>query len=249
MTKIKFFQKDTTKKDIVFGILLVLSFTWLNTFIHQNSFSATYEEFYFVKNFAITALCTGYFFCLKKLVFDDFEIFGDDTRACVVGTAITGILMMLALLLEMGTDSFSIYTQKEIVLGTFIIHKKYVYGVWTIVWFPLHIDKIFARMRQERFRFQSILYGCICIIGLTLEGILLFRPMANIWLIDLVVFNSATLILAAWKYAINATRLRKGEIVAAILSYVIFSVYLLPLQCNDWGGNFPPSCAVKTGMR
>ena len=104
MTKIKFFQKDTTKKDIVFGILLVLSFTWLNTFIHQNSFSATYEEFYFVKNFAITALCTGYFFCLKKLVFDDFEIFGDDTRTCVAGTAVTGILMMLALLLEMGTD-------------------------------------------------------------------------------------------------------------------------------------------------
>lgn len=238
MTKIKFFQKDTTKKDIVFGILLVLSFTWLNTFIHQNSFSATYEEFYFVKNLAITALCTGYFFCLKKLVFDDFEIFGDDTRACVVGTAITGILMMLALLLEMGTDSFSIYTQKEIVLGTFIIHKKYVYGVWTIVWFPLHIDKIFARMRQERFRFQSILYSCICIIGLTLEGILLFRPMANIWLIDLVVFNSATLILAVWKYVINDTRLRKGEIVAAILSYVIFSVYLLPLQCNNWGKEF-----------
>ena len=56
LTKIKFFQKDTTKKDIVLGILLVLGLIWLNTFIHQISFSDTYGDFYFLKNFAITAL-------------------------------------------------------------------------------------------------------------------------------------------------------------------------------------------------
>ena len=69
MTKIKFFQKDTTKKDIVLGILLVLGLIWLNTFIHQNSFSDTYGDFYFLHSVqASFSFLKSWYLILKYLV-------------------------------------------------------------------------------------------------------------------------------------------------------------------------------------
>lgn len=234
MTKIKVFQKNTTIKDIVLGTMLVLGLIWLNTFIHQNSFSDGYGDFFFLKNFAIAVFCTGFYFGLFKDSFDG-ELFCDNTKTCVVSTAITGILMLIAVLLELGTDWFSIYGQKELVFGWLEIPKKYFYDVWTIVWFPINVGTVFRTMKKEHFVFRSILYGCIAIGGLTIEGILLFRPMTNIWLVDLAVLNVATLILAVWKYAISDTNVRKGNVIAGVLLYVIVRACLLPLQCDNWG--------------
>ena len=234
MTKIKTLLKNTTIKDIVLGILLVFGLIWLNTFIHQNSFSDAYGDFFFLKNYVIVVLYTGLYFGLFKDFFDG-ELFCDSTKTCVVGTAISGILMLIALLLELGIDWFSIYGQKELVFGWLEIPKKYFYDIWAIVWFPINVGRVFKAMKKEHFVFQSILRGCIAICGLTIEGILLFRPMTNIWLVDLSVLNVATLILAVWKYAIPDTNIRKGNAIAGILLYTIARVCLLPLQCDNWG--------------
>lgn len=142
------------------GTMLVLGLIWLNTFIHQNSSSDGYGDFFFLKNFAIAVFCTGFYFGLFKDSFDG-ELFCDNTKTCVVSTAITGILMLIAVLLELGTDWFSIYGQKELVFGWLEIPKKYFYDVWTIVWFPINVGTVFRTMKKEHFKRVNIDPGCM----------------------------------------------------------------------------------------
>lgn len=237
MNKIKFLQKDATKKDIVLGITLVLGFIWINTFIHQNSFNDSCGDFLFIKYCLIAVFYTGLYFWLFKDSFGD-RLFCDNTKVCLTYTAITGVLMLVAVLLELGTDWFSIYGQKELVFGWLEIPKKYLFDVWAIVWFPIRIGSIFKAMKKERFTFRSIINGCIVICGITIEEILIFRPMSNIWLVDLAILNTVTLILAVWKYVIPDINVRNGNAIAGIFLYIIGRVCLLPLQCDNWGNGF-----------
>lgn len=87
----KVLQKDTTKKDIVLAVILVLGLAWVNTFIHQNSFADGYGDFYYLKNFAIAALYTGFYFWLLKDLFGS-DILFESTNSCVIYTAVTGVL-------------------------------------------------------------------------------------------------------------------------------------------------------------
>ena len=237
MNKMRVLQRDTTQKDIALGIMIVLGVIWLNTFIHQNSFNDGCGDFYFIKNGFIVVFYTGLYYWLFKDMLDD-GLFGSSTNACVVSTAVSGILMMIAALFELGTDWISIYGQKELVIGWLEIPKRYLFDIWAIVWFPINIGSVFKAMKEERFVFRSIMNGCIVICGLTVEGILIFRPMPNIWLVDLAVLNVATLIFAIWKYVIPDTKVRKGNAIAGILLYVIGRICLLPLQCDNWGSGF-----------
>lgn len=234
MSKMRALQKDTTKKDIVLVVILVLGLAWVNTFIHQNSFSDGYGDFYYLKNFAIAAFYTGLYFWLFKDLFGSETLF-DSTNSCVIYTAATGIFMLIAVLLELGTDWFSIYGQEDFIIGYLEIPKKYVYDIWAIVCFPINVNAVFRVMKKESFKFSSILNGCIVIVGMTVEGILLFRPLTNIWLIDLAILNVATIAIAVWKYVIPDTNIRKGNAVAGVILYAIFRAVLLPLQCNNWG--------------
>lgn len=235
MLKMKSLQKYATKKDIVLAFVLVLGLAWVNTFIHQNSFSNGYGDFYYLKNFAFAALYTGFYFWLLKDLFGN-EVLFDSTCSCVIYTAITGVFMLIAVLLELGTDWFSIYGQEDFIIGWLEIPKKYVYDVWAIVCFPINVNAVFRVMKKENFRFSSIFNGCIVIVGMSVEGILLFRPLANVWLVDLAIINVATVAFAVWKYAIPDIKVHKGNAIAGILLYVIFRACLLPLQCNNWGG-------------
>lgn len=233
----KVLQKDTTKKDIVLAVILVLGLAWVNTFIHQNSFADGYGDFYYLKNFAIAALYTGFYFWLLKDLFGS-DILFESTNSCVIYTAVTGVFMLIAVLLELGTDWFSIYGQEDFIIGWLEIPKKYVYDVWAIVCFPININAVFRVMKKEGFNLSSIFNGCIVIVGMTVEGILLFRPLANIWLVDLAIINVATVAFAVWKYAIPDDSVHKGNAVAGILLYTILRACLLPLQCNNWGCGF-----------
>ena len=237
MKESKAIQKDMTIRNMICGTLLVLGLIWLNTFIHQNSYEGSWGDFSFLKTALIATFCTG--ICYWLLAEDPFdEPIRNSTKLCVVSTATFGVLLFVALLLELGTDSFSLYGKKEIILWWFSIPKKYVYDVWIIIWFPLNINVIFKSMRKERFKTESVIYGCISVLGLTLEGILIFRPMANIWLVDLMVMNTATLILAIWKYVFSEEHVRKGNAIAAVILYAVMRLVLLPLQCNNWSEKF-----------
>lgn len=237
LINIKALYKNTTIKDMLTSVILVLGFVWLNTFIHQNSFSDTYGDFSSLKTFIISVFYTGLYFGLFK-GWCNSESFCDSTKLCVMGTAISGIFMMMAVLLELGTEWFSIYGQKELVFGWLEIPKKYFYDIWTIVWFPFKLEVVFKSMKKEHFEFHSILNGCIVVFGLTIEGMLLFRSMANIWSVDLLVLNVASLSFAVWKYAFADINVRKGNAIASIILYTILRVCLLPLQCDNWGSEF-----------
>lgn len=243
----KVLQKDTTKKDIVLAVILVLGLAWVNTFIHQNSFADGYGDFYYLKNFAIAALYTGFYFWLLKDLFGS-DILFESTNSCVIYTAVTGVFMLIAVLLELGTDWFSIYGQEDFIIGWLEIPKKYVYDVWAIVCFSININAVFRVMKKEGFNLSSIFNGCIVIVGMTVEGILLFRPLANIWLVDLAIINVATVAFAVWKYAIPDDSVHKGNAVAGILLYTILRACLLPLQCNNWGCGFASVLFQGTGL-
>ena len=214
-----------------------MGFIWLNTFIHQNSFSGSWENFDFLRIAMIAAVCTViYYWCF----FDDSIsiIVCDSTRLCATIAAISGTLMLFALLLELGTESFSIYGQKEIELWWISIPKKYFYDVWAIVWFPARISTVFRALKKEQNRGTSILYAGIAIFELTMEGILIFRPMANIYQVDLIVLNTATLLLAIWKYIFSDQYVRKGNAMGVVFIYALIRVIILPLQCNNFGERF-----------
>ena len=185
----------------------------------------------------IAAVCTViYYWCF----FDDSIsiIVCDSTRLCATIAAISGTLMLFALLLELGTESFSIYGQKEIELWWISIPKKYFYDVWAIVWFPARISTVFRALKKEQNRGTSILYAGIAIFELTMEGILIFRPMANIYQVDLIVLNTATLLLAIWKYIFSDQYVRKGNAMGVVFIYALIRVIILPLQCNNFGERF-----------
>ena len=238
MKESKAIQKDMTIRNMIFRDIISIGVMYrLNTFIHQNGSEGSWGDFSFLKTALIATFCTG--ICYWLLAEDPFdEPIRNSTKLCVVSTATFGVLLFVALLLELGTDSFSLYGKKEIILWWFSIPKKYVYDVWIIIWFPLNINVIFKSMRKERFKTESVIYGCISVLGLTLEGILIFRPMANIWLVDLMVMNTATLILAIWKYVFSEEHVRKGNAIAAVILYAVMRLVLLPLQCNNWSEKF-----------
>lgn len=94
-------------------------------------------------------------------------------------------------------------------------------------------------MKKEAFKAEALFFGCIAIAGITIEGILLFRPMANIYLIDMILLNTVTIGLAVWKYVWNDSHIRKGNAVAGVVLYAIMRIAVLPLQAADWGESIP----------
>lgn len=234
-------KKDRSKELsitwYVCSITIIMGFIWLNTFIHQNSFDSSWGSYEFLKIAVIAAVCTViYYWCFFN---DSISIIVcDSTRLCAIYAAVSGIIMLFALLLELGTESFSIYGQKEIELWWISIPKMYFYDLWTVVWFPTRVATVFKALNREYFKKGSILFTSIAILELTLEGILIFRPMSNIYQVDLIVLNVATIMLAVWKYAFTAQSIRKGNAIGLVLLYTLTRVIILPLQCNNFGAQF-----------
>lgn len=231
-------QKDISISTMVASVFLVLGFVWMNTFIRQNSYDQLYGNYLAL----ITVLSIAFSTALYYWLLNDEplnESIRDTTRLCVTSTAISGVVLLLAFLLELGTDCFSLFSQDEIILfDIFTIPKKYFFDFWAIVWFPYNIGVFFKAMKKEHFQGTSIFCGIISIIGITLEGILIFRPMYNIWLVDLMVLNTATIAFAVWKYILPDQNIKKGNAIAGMVLYSIMRLVLLPLQCNYWGEKF-----------
>lgn len=230
-------SKELSIAWYICGTAIIMGFIWLNTFIHQNSFNGTWGNYEILKIAVIASVCTVFYY---GCFFDDSIsiIVCDSTKLCAISAAISGALMLFALLLELGTESFSIYGQKEIELWWISIPKKYFYDVWAIVWFPARISTVFRALKKEQNRGTSILYAGIVIFELTMEGILIFRPMANIYQVDLIVLNTATLLLAIWKYIFSDQYVRKGNAMGVVFLYALIRVIILPLQCNNFGERF-----------
>ena len=231
-------QTEPSLREYIFAVAIVLGLIWLNTFIHQNSFEGFWGSYGFLRIGLISAVSTIFYywlcFCDPILVLSRVS-----TRMCAVIAAISGIIMLIAMLVELGADGFSLYGQKDIVLWWVVtIPKKYFYDTWAIVWFPINISTFFKALRKEQFRRTSIFFICIAIIELTLEGILIFRPMSNIFQVDLIILNTITLAFAIWIYVFPDSHIRKGNAVASVVLYAIMRFLILPLQCDGWGKKF-----------
>lgn len=235
MEKINSIGKDKTLQNMMIGIMLVLGLIWTNTFIHQNSFSEGLDSFVFLKRFVVVAFYTLLYYCILNWEPAD-EPFRRTKKLCAIGMAVSGVLMLFALLLELGTDGFSLYGEKDIVFWWLSIPKKYAFDFWAIIVFPTNISIIFKAMRKEDYDFQALLYGGLTVIGLTLEGGLIFRPMSNIWLVDLMVLHTFTIALAVWKYALSEKGVRKGNAIAAIILYGLMCIFFLVLMCVPGNG-------------
>lgn len=231
-------KKDISISTMVASVLLVLGFVWVNTFIRQNSYDALYGNYSSLITVLSIAFSTAlYYWLLNDEPMD--EPLRDTTRLCVISTAISCVVLLLAFLLELGTESFSLFGQREIILfNIFTIPKKYFFDFWAIVWFPYNVGVFFRAMKKEHFQGTSVFCGIISIMGITLEGILIFRPMYNIWLVDLMVLNIATIAFAVWKYVLPDQTIKKGNAIAGIVLYSVVRLLLLPLQCNYWGDKF-----------
>lgn len=128
MGKTSVIKKDKTIQAMILGILIVLGLIWTNTFIHQNSFSEGLENFAFLKKSGVVVVYTLFYYWLMNCDQSGGPL-RETTRLCAVGTAVSGVLMLFALLLELGTDNFSLYGEKEIILWWFSVPKKYVVSV------------------------------------------------------------------------------------------------------------------------
>lgn len=233
----KVIKKEPVVRNIIFGIILVLGFVWLHTFIYQNRFGS-YHSYFSVLGIVILVSCnTAFFYWFFNNELLDTPI-RKSIRLCVIGTAVTSVLMLLALLMELGTDGFSLFGKKEIVLfWRVVIPKKYLFDIWAVVWFPLNIEVIFKAMKKEHFKWDAVFFGEIAIMELTLEGVLIFWHMSYIWQVDLIVLNIVTVVFAAWKYFLPEKTMQKRNVVTGIALYFVIRLGLLLLQCN-YGGKF-----------
>ena len=143
-------KKDISISTMIASVLLVLGFVWVNTFIRQNSYDALYGNYSSLITVLSIAFSTAlYYWLLNDEPMD--EPLRDTTRLCVISTAISCVVLLLAFLLELGTESFSLFGQREIILfNIFTIPKKYFFDVWAIVWFPYNVRAFPRNIRVLR---------------------------------------------------------------------------------------------------
>lgn len=107
-------KKDISISTMVVSVLLVLGFVWVNTFIRQNSYDALYGNYSSLITVLSIAFSTVlYYWLLNNEPMD--EPLRDTTGLCVISTAISCVVLLLAFLLELGTESFSLFGQREII--------------------------------------------------------------------------------------------------------------------------------------
>ena len=225
MTEIKRSSKQIL--PMVIGSTLVLGLIWLNTFIHQNSFSDSYGDFSFlIEIIPAISLAT----LLNTLVMFRPAVWQStySTADCAQDAAWGAIAMMALLFCEIGGQgNVSFFSYSSVVLGSFTFPKRYIYDFWVIIWFPIQVDAILRAMKHEDFSRDAQQNGFTSLFVMTLEELLFFQAMPNIWQFDLLLLNTFTLAVAVWKYV--PTEYAEKSILHVGL-YAIIRTLCLPLQ-------------------
>lgn len=225
MTGIKRSSKQIL--PMVIGSTLVLGLIWLNTFIHQNSFSDSYGDFSFlIEIIPAISLAT----LLNTLVMFRPAVWQStySTADCAQDAAWGAIAMMALLFCEIGGQgNVSFFSYSSVVLGSFTFPKRYIYDFWVIIWFPIQVDAILRAMKHEDFSRDAQQNGFTSLFVMTLEELPFFQAMPNIWQFDLLLLNTFTLAVAVWKYV--PTEYAEKSILHVGL-YAIIRTLCLPLQ-------------------
>ena len=177
MTGIKRSSKQIL--PMVIGSTLVLGLIWLNTFIHQNSFSDSYGDFSFlIEIIPAVSLAT----LLNTLVMFRSAVWQStySTADCAQDAAWGAIAMMALLFCEIGGQgNVSSFSYSSVVLGSFTFPKRYIYDFWVIIWFPIQVDAILRAMKHEDFSRDAQQNGFTSLFVMTLEELLFFSGNAE----------------------------------------------------------------------
>lgn len=172
MTGIKRSSKQIL--PMVIGSTLVLGLIWLNTFIHQNSFSDSYGDFSFlIEIIPAISLAT----LLNTLVMFRPAVWQStySTADCAQDAAWGAIAMMALLFCEIGGQgNVSFFSYSSVVLGSFTFPKRYIYDFWVIIWFPIQVDAILRAMKHEDFSRDAQQNGFTSLFVMTLEELPFF---------------------------------------------------------------------------
>lgn len=139
----KRYQKYITPLSMAMDVLVMI---WTKTFINQNSFADSVGNYSYLCAIIIPIAGTVFYYWL---IFSDpiFGILRDSTKLCAIGTAISGIILLGALLLELSLDGFSLFGETDIEIFWKCIPKKYVQpDCWSEAQFPVrgHGERYFC---------------------------------------------------------------------------------------------------------
>ncbi|HIY02986.1 MAG TPA: hypothetical protein IAA26_14270 [Candidatus Blautia faecipullorum] len=137
------------------------------------------------------------------------------------------VICLLSFALSDWTDRLNLFSDsKYMQIGWLCINKKYIYDVLAVIVFPIWTTFIIRKMKESEFTTGAVLSGIMQILTLTLIGFLLYMGKSNIWLIEMVVLNVITLILAVHGYAWKNIR-KKGNAIALLIMYALLWILLI----------------------
>lgn len=227
-------MKEINKRVPIMGIAIWLILIWLHTFIRIVSYENSKGKMGYVLSAIIAVVVTMfYYWCIVGGIDDIEEAFNISISRCMVITGAIWLAMIIALGLEMFCDGFSLYSYTSIYLWILKIPKKYIFDVYAIIIFPLFMELIFKSMSDKKLHKKTLILGWMQILGITISGYLIFCAMNNIWTVELLLLNVITIICAAYKYIGINRKMRKGNLVAVLIFYVLICIIILELSRNS----------------
>lgn len=130
-------------------------------------------------------------------------------------------------------DLFRDSTYMELGWWAFDVNKKYFFDVLVLAVFPVWSTFIIRKISESRCTAGAAASGIVQILALTIMGFLLYMRLSNIWLAEMALLNTLTLILAVRGYLWKNIQ-KKGNVVALLIGYVLFWVLLFSLfPCQE----------------
>lgn len=123
-------------------------------------------------------------------------------------------------------DLFSDSTYMRI--GWWIINKKCIFDILMLLIFPSWSTFILRKVKESSFSIKAVFSGSVQILALTLIGFLLYMRNSNIWLVELAVVNTVTLVLAVRSYIWKVVK-KKRNVVALLVLYAFVWIALLSM--------------------
>jgi len=227
-------MKEINKRMPVMGIAIWLILIWLHTFVRIVSYENSKGKMGYMLSAIIAVVVTlFYYWCIVGGIDAIEDTFDISISRCMTITGTIWLAMIIALVLEMFCDGFSLYSYTSIYLWILKIPKKYIFDVYAIIIFPLFMELIFKSMSDEKLSKKTLTLGCMQILGITIIGYLIFCAMNNIWTVELLLLNVTTIICAAYKYIGASGKMRKGNLAAVLIFYVLACIILLGMSKNS----------------
>lgn len=214
-------------RNIFCSFFFFIGFIWLHTFIRLNSYTSDSGLGIYILKAIISIIVTVFYYWCFIGIIDSLEsLCKISAGKCAAALNLICLVIIVALIIELSTNNFSIIGAQEIQIISLNISKKYIFDIYVAVFFPVIVEYILKSMVNEYFSHESVVCGITTILLVSLVGYLLFFAMRNIWLVDMAVINLITLTLGVMKYVIPQKKARKGNIIGMLILYALVYIFL-----------------------